>query len=355
MSFFNDAIIDEFLQILNMPNLTIKTHRNIDIEDFKSGASMVCRGLILKSYINRTFKNLTSHPELFEMAILYETVDLDTPISFIIVEKGECARMPDAWSINLICAIEQTSSGLKSCGQFLNGLYLYTIAKNPFVLDKRGVLELANSFINAAGLASYSKLGFVIDESMYGETCFPNVNNLPMITPEINPIRIIQILLGFPDAPYPKPVICNFRGPIQLYLGVSLNLLTFLRNVPVENLSEYIDDPYEMNDKRIVNYKYLFDSIQGDIPGFEKLIINVQKGAVTDSAVLPCFAELETVLVTKKRRGATDSVVKLPTITQDVGRSLRPRAANPLVSVGKSKKQNRGGKTRTRKTVKRRK
>jgi hypothetical protein len=340
MSFFDDAIIADFLHRLDMPNLTIVTSKRVDINDFETVAPTICRGLILKSYINSAIKNLIKFSERFEMVLLYETADMSNPISFLVVEKGECAKLPDAWSINLICAVETTTSGLKGCGQFLNGLYLYTIALNPFVLDKHGVLELANSFINAAGLASYSKLGFLIESSLYGESCFQDYNNLPMITAEINPERIIRILKGFPDAAYRKPKICDFRGPVQLYLGICLNLLTFLRYTPEELQEEFITEAYTMNDKRIINYKYLYDLIKDNIPAFEAMIDNIQLGTTADTSSFPGFLELETVLVTmKKRRRAKDTVVV------DVGTLLRPRRANPLVGTRSASKK--GGRRKT--------
>jgi len=340
MPFFHDTIIADFLGRLAIPNLTILTSKQIDLDDFKAAAPKICRGLILKSYINRAAKNAKENPDRFEIALLYETTDMSNPIAFLVVEKGECIKLPDAWSINLICALETSPNGLRGSGQFLNGLYLYTIATNPEVSDKHGVLELANGYINAAGLASYSKLGFIVNETLYGENCFADYNNLPMITQEILPEKIIDILKGSVAAAYEKPVLCNLRGPIQLYLGICLNLLAFIKNTPRKEWDEFVIDAYEMNDKRIVNYKYLFDLVKDDVAAFENMILSIQTKELTNYSKCPGFNELETILITTKKRGTISAT---PVIV-DV---LRPRRANPL--AGKTRTSKRGGVRKTHK------
>ena len=76
MPFFHDTIIADFLDRLAIPNLTILTSKQIDLDDFKTAAPKICRGLILKSYINRAVKNAKENPDRFEIALLYETTDI---------------------------------------------------------------------------------------------------------------------------------------------------------------------------------------------------------------------------------------------------------------------------------------
>lgn len=155
--------------------------------------------------------------------------------AILIVEKGECHKLPEAFSINLICS----NSGK---GKFLISLFIYCIINNSNVLDKRGVLELANSYLNIAGLCLYSKYGFEYDPNMYGPDCFEDVNNLPMIVdtnnyyvgPNRRPANQIiaeknntlkNILSGSGVPYFLKPEICTIADSNeQLLTGLVLNL-----------------------------------------------------------------------------------------------------------------------------------
>jgi hypothetical protein len=115
----------------------------------------------------------------------YDTVDetgatktvtrrkINKVVGFIITEKGECKKMPNAVSVNLICVRPNTISG-----GILLGAYLYCIKNSRF--EKKGILELARGYLNVAGFMSYSKLGFIKDVRLFGPRCFPDYRNLPM-------------------------------------------------------------------------------------------------------------------------------------------------------------------------------
>jgi len=307
MTFFKKDIINAFLSKLSIPGIQILANKEIDEQSLRENGLSICRRSILDDYLDETLNNAFGDNDNFEIIALFE--DESLPISFLVVEKGECDKLSGAWSVNLICAALQSPRGLKGLGQILMGLYLYTIAENDEVQEKVGVLELANGYINAGGLASYSKLGFVVDDSLYGEDCFPNYNNLPMIAREIDPDRLIDILNNVPNSAYNKEPICLIGDrDMQLYAGICLNLVTFITIVPEAERKEYIRY-YGMNygedDTRLVDYKYLYSLIKKDPDAFKELVVNIENGSRTDSENFPGFSKLHTRLFTKEPVTAT--------------------------------------------------
>ena len=99
---------------------------------------------------------------------------LKSIVALIIVQKGECKKMPDAFAVNLICV---KHGALKGCGTLLMALYLYTILYYPI---QPGLLELAGGFYNLDGLCLYSKFGFDHDPNLLGSDCFYDAGNMPM-------------------------------------------------------------------------------------------------------------------------------------------------------------------------------
>jgi len=263
--FFKLDIISRFLAGLPLLNdLRILTNENVTGElettlpSVIANASEICRGLIGDDYLESTMIDKAfSEDTIYDAAVLFEEGDKD-PIAFLIVEKGECKKLKNLWSVNLICAKEESKKGKKGMGQILMGLYLFTIHHNSSInsADKKGILELANAYVNASGLASYSKLGFNINEDLWGPACFDDYGNLPMLAESIDPEKIIKILRG-EDAGYSKPKICSLRGDIQLYLGICKNLFIFMNNVPTRDQDDYITEDYQLADKRIINYVLL--------------------------------------------------------------------------------------------------
>ena len=99
---------------------------------------------------------------------------INSVLGFIIVEKGECKRLPNAYSVNLICV---RSIKEKAKGSILLGAYLYCIKKFG---QRYGLLELAGGYKNAAGFFAYSKMGFIKNTSLFDNRCFTDYGNLPM-------------------------------------------------------------------------------------------------------------------------------------------------------------------------------
>jgi hypothetical protein len=189
---------------------------------------------------------------------------------FIIVQKGECTKFSDVYCVNLICSQH-------SKGAVLIALYLYCIFNNPYVTTKKGLLELANSYYNVGGLCLYSKFGFEYDRTLYGDECFSDYNNLPMIvdipskyTSGFNN-QMKDILLGVSKG-FPKPSVCDIRGPRQQILGVAMNVELFLKL----NQKDYIDN-YILSDGTTLNYEYFFKTNMKSKPAnVTNFIANIQ-------------------------------------------------------------------------------
>ena len=291
--FFTQEIINRFLSKLpKLNDIRILTNddENGPLQDslvsFVESASDICRGLIGDSYLEGTvFNKAFSEDKKYDAALLLEEGS-DSPVAFIVVELGECKRSPynKVWSVNLICSSLKSPLGKAGMGQVLMGLYLYSIALNAIVepKNKYGILELANAYVNASGLASYSKLGFRFDGSLWGGDCFADYGNLPMRTKVLtyeDSEEIMQILNG-PTGDLKarieseKPAICNVRGRSriedripqeeneQIYLGLCKNLLIFLNvESPTDQLREYIIEDYSLADKRVVDYVLLYEHL----------------------------------------------------------------------------------------------
>jgi hypothetical protein len=108
-------------------------------------------------------------------------------LGFLIVEKGECKMRPTEYTVNLICSrsmVEYRRYGKRRGlererlrGALLLGAYIYSCKR----MDQEiGLLELADGYKNISGFFSYSKMGFVKDESLFGRQCFKDHANLPM-------------------------------------------------------------------------------------------------------------------------------------------------------------------------------
>jgi hypothetical protein len=340
MPFFRKDIITDFLSRLSIPGIKILANKEIDELLLRENGVSICRGSILDSYLEEALDAGFGDNPNYEVVALFEGSVKSAPISFLIIEKGECEKLGEAWSVNLICAALQSPNGLKGVGQILMGLYLYTISENEEVEEKTGVLELANGYINAGGLASYSKLGFKIDKSLYGQDCFPNYNNLPMIATDIDPDRIIDILNNVANAAYDKEAVCLIGDrDIQLYAGICLNLVTFITLVPEAERKKYIIYyfiNYGQDDVRVVDYKYLYSLIKKDPGAFETLVLDIESGGRTDSANFPGFSKLHTRLFTKepvaKTSASATAVAAAPVEEPLVRKTRASRSAATVVS-----------------------
>ena len=152
------------------------TKHTIDPKILGSLTRFSCNGNIGEGYLNES-KNKVLSDKNYDLAAIFISQpgtteakqSKKTLAGFVIVQKGECAKMPDTYSINVICSN-------KNRGKILMGLTLYAIKSNPKCKDNRCILEVAGGYMNVGALCMYSKFGFVQDLSLYGYDCFSDVN-----------------------------------------------------------------------------------------------------------------------------------------------------------------------------------
>ncbi len=200
-------------------------------------------------------------------------IEIDNAVAFIVTQKGECKKLPSVYSVNLICA-RPGERGAGS-GQILLGLFLYCLSEISDA-TKKGILELADGYVNISGLASYSKLGFQVNYDLYGNDCFNDYNNLPMIADNIVSQNIIDILVDGANI-YSKPLLCNFsKTPeLQKFLAFCKNLVIFNNIVPENQRYQYITD---RNDYKYLEFNNEFYKLGIGGEKLEELIDDIESG-----------------------------------------------------------------------------
>jgi hypothetical protein len=176
------------------------------MKHFKSIAHSACEKQIGDDYAEKAMNRVLDYDEFDMIVIVAPHWDklkrdefsvgpeasfkrkLNHILGFMIVEKGECKKMPTAYSINLICtrtkileykrySNDRGKERERTRGGILLGFYLYCSKKHG---QTHGILELADGYMNTSGFFSYSKQGFIKDLTMFGINCFNDQANLPM-------------------------------------------------------------------------------------------------------------------------------------------------------------------------------
>jgi len=175
---------------------------------------------------------------------------LQNVLGFIIIEKGECKKKPDLYSVNLICVKSNSKYG-KVKGTILLGAFLYC---NKLAGGKKSILELADGYNNVAGFFAYSKLGFDRDLELYDPTqgvCFYDMNNLPM---SVNLTKYTENqIIGFVTGSQKRTDINDPTGfiklipqtdkqkKIQSILAKFLNIQYKYKELSQEDIVAYLD------------------------------------------------------------------------------------------------------------------
>jgi hypothetical protein len=157
----------------------------------KSMVEGPCGDRIGLSYAEESFKKLKlkSYADGMDILVMRDVTDMKAPIkidAFILIEKGECNKLPSTYSVNLICSRSELkgSNGIGG-GLFLLASFLYCL-KHYFIdneiVEQKAILELAGSYENIQGFITYTKLGFHKDVSLTGKDCLNGLDdqNLPM-------------------------------------------------------------------------------------------------------------------------------------------------------------------------------
>ena len=284
MLFFNQDIINKFYASCNEPpslhfySFTTLVKMN-KIKNLSSAVHSNCIN-ISSTYIDNSLHKLNSNYrnniDEYDLVLVTKTEItkddsynmVSNVLGFMIVQKGECKKYPNAYSLNLICTKADISG---SVGSYLLALYVYTIANNNEVTSKVGLLELASAYLNMGGLCLYSKYGFEYDHSLYGYRCFKDINNLPMIVDlknkygltETNVDEVSEKIINIctkNQQIFTKPEICYIRGDRQIILGILMNLKRFMDL----NKPEYITSVINSKMTKI-DYALLYEALGGDI------------------------------------------------------------------------------------------
>jgi hypothetical protein len=162
--------------------LSINRRNNSLVESMVKGA---CNDMIGLEYAKASFKKLKQKSTNLDILVMIDDRVKHPPKidAFILIEKGECHKLPSTYSVNLICSHPE----LKGGGLFLLTSFLYCL-KHYFIAnqisDQKAILELAGSYQNIQGFITYTKLGFHKDISISGNDCLQGIEdgNLPMTT-----------------------------------------------------------------------------------------------------------------------------------------------------------------------------
>lgn len=300
---------------------------------------------ITMGYAKDLVKSLLASPADYDMIIISPTRQFEPEhtLGFLIVEKNECKKMNGVWSVNLICSNANR-------GKLLLGLYLYTIIANPHIRKKKGILELANGYVNSGGLCMYSKYGFAYDETMYGKNCFPDHGNLPMQI-DLSKMKledVLQIVNGIVSSiPADVKSFCAMRGNAQLSLALCKNLLRYLELG--------VDDEYaielDSSNKAVFRYESLLNDIQPDpIPTLKQIITDIESNNFDVDIFVETYYDeplLPSIIKTTKHQPKS-VVASTKEITSSSSSSVAKKNSRP-VSV--SRKTDTKKRSRTAKSV----
>ncbi len=108
-------------------------------------------------------------------------------VGVIIVQKGECSARRESWCVKVICVRPNTVRG-----SVLMGACLYCI-KNAPDIKQECLLELADGYSNLPAFYSYTALGFLRNDTLWGEGCFNTEGCMPMRA-NLNMVSIDNII-----------------------------------------------------------------------------------------------------------------------------------------------------------------
>ena len=252
--FFNKNIVNIFLSQIKHYDTIYNSLTLSDIQNAHPSEELLewvlfdilsiqCKN-INSNYIKALSKELSQFNSKYDMIILFKfaTLSIEDDVDnlvylknavagILITEKGKCMKYPTINTVNLICSNDGK-------GSLLVGLYLYIIkTQNLNILDNGeqiGLLELSGGYNNIAGLCTYEKFNFKIDDTLFDENCFNEINNIPMISniTNLSDVDIINIVTKKSSKKIPKHVLCSLHGTTQLNLSRLLSLQRILEINP---------------------------------------------------------------------------------------------------------------------------
>lgn len=213
----------------------------------------------------------------------------------IIVQKGECAALPTAWCVNLICVKPGTISGRVLMGALLYCInMLYKPGEYPGCL-----LELANGFFNLSGYYSYTASGYIVDPSLFSDSCFHNEGcvtmRYDMVSGRDNVADVIARVMGRPldpktDAPY------NLLDPEKK------TSLSRLSNIIQKNLVHTNKEKLITCRDQILRRLDILFKLQVTVPTFDRKEREVLKALKINRADIPIDSKIAAVQASTDER-----------------------------------------------------
>lgn len=343
--FFTEEIVNEYVSNISK-SLNGKTIMNLDqllvyleldpeqlIQEIIN--SEVCRA-ISNQYIDAALKKSIAKDSTNIMYDIAFVIDLSNPkdatsiISLIIVQRGECFKFENAYTLKLICA--------KKEGYFLMGMYLYSILSHPKTIKMTkdlaaengdipvlhlGILEISGGYKNISGICLYTKFGFRINSKLSGRgaNCFQDDNNVAMIKRfgdaanddtfdnvskdeydvSLEKEKIVKVV-NKEESGYKKHVICEYTNKdVQMKLA---NLYNSLKSIQKEYAVLVVESRWLVN-KNNPEFASKMEQTNNEIKAIQEqiaLIENADKNATLDQLGLTTGGRMYARTHKKKRR-----------------------------------------------------
>jgi hypothetical protein len=281
MFFDNNAVTYVTNLINNGSNYKYNTLSNINnitpeylFKILDNGCTNISKGYF-QSIVDKTFDIDSMNKTIDILIITEETLTVSTQkiLGLLVVEKGECSKYSDVFTINLICSKYKLGSLLITIYlSLIKILHLNIVSET----QQLGLLELASGYTNTAGFCLYSKYGFVYNPTLYSLQCFSDYRNLPM---ESNIIGISEneiISIYKANNPvFPKPKMCFVNVKYQELLGMLLNLLIYVLIAP-NNMQKYLITPYTTSNYTLYDYHIFWNVVlEKKVELVNKIIDNI--------------------------------------------------------------------------------
>jgi hypothetical protein len=277
---------------------------------------------------------------------------LNSIVGVIILEKGECDVRPNSWCVKVICV---KPSSVK--GSMLMGACLYCIKNNPRIKPEC-LLELADGYSNLPAFYSYTALGFLRDDSLWGDQCFHTKYCMPMRADlsKISQGDIINKVLGTaptfvldsradPSGLWNRKcyvfkykdnaVLKEIQTISNLMLGLTLLKSVYKPGVPAEEALYNRYKSFWTPISRII--RNLSVELNTKLEEFDRLTVDSLTSSTCDLNVELDELTSDVASVRSKHDGTTDA-------------TKRCSGVGCNIMGGKSRKNSRGKKSRAKKT-----
>ena len=212
-------------------------------------------------------------------------------VGFLIAQRGECPKYPNAYSVNLICARE------KGISSMLMGCYMYCIKRHSRYMQK-GLLELAGAYDNLNGFCAYRKMGYVFDPDIYSANCLKFEDEgdalLPMSV-DIASMSIDDIIARTTQSTPIDDVLCDRRFSTNLGEQENRQENMFRLSIKIIHRLYYLVSMFFTRKDKVASF-FLFNNTQKP---YMRLLKNLLQqnyapmtGAVAYAKLKLCFLQI---------------------------------------------------------------